>query len=844
MRAPGPQYASTTAGRRTRRARQHVPAVARAPAGAIGSRVPRTRAAAHGHRRRQAGSPGARQHRSPAPASHAKRRAPVAARRIPRDATDVRAMLAMCWRHARLREPRWPGSSRAARPTSPGSSRRCARSSPRCAPAATRRCSATTSASAAARPRLVVQATTPGRRPFARADGPPRPARRWSWRPRASAPSTSTSATGASGTRRTASPSACASCRSRAPASTRPAARRAIRPASSCPPSRRSVAGVREMLLATPLAGDDERRPDLRRGAPLGRDGHRRRRRRAGHRRAGVRDRERAARRQDRGPGQPLRRVRQAPRLRRGGHRRHRRAERDPRRRGRRGRPARRRGRPPLPGRARRGRVSAARVRLRPHGRAPCARELESQLGDAAEGERSRAPRSRTARPSSSGRASGWPRSPIGLAAEHLALHVGDPEAMLADIHRAGAAFLGPPTPEAMGDYLAGPSHVLPTGGAVRFGSPLGVYDFVTRTSIIRYSPRGACPARKVPYARSLGSRGSRLTPARSRRAYPGGSRHVPADGRGLNGAFRVACSFNCTDENLQGCAFVVRSLLGASPGLRWLCCWMLAILRSGARRSARRSTASRRGAAQAFFVGPDLSNPADDPEFYMGHASSTSPTASARTSSSCRRSDRLVPHQVGDPGDGAHRAPDLRAHPEHERRQRMGAQSTDNGQVVAEFNIRATSTSCATTTPRPASSSTSSSRTRPTAPGTSASTSASTGRRTSSPTPTASTHCAVAAGFDGIKYDPLAYYIEDPSDPNAPVFSESDGYFDVTTKVFATPQTIDTPYGTSARVRPQRIRGTATRRSSAARRRSRSVWPSRRSSTTTSSRRTGTATR
>ncbi|MGD0676576.1 MAG: histidinol dehydrogenase [Polyangiaceae bacterium] len=76
------------------------------------------------------------------------------------------------------------------------------------------------------------------------------------------------------------------------------------------------------------------------------------------------------------------------------------------------------------------------------------------------------------------------------LAVEHLAIHVTDPEALLARIHRAGAAFVGTSTPEAVGDYLAGPSHVLPTGGAVRFGSPLGVYDFVTRTSIIRYSPQ------------------------------------------------------------------------------------------------------------------------------------------------------------------------------------------------------------------------------------------------------------------------------------------------------------------------------------------------------------------
>ena len=48
---------------------------------------------------------------------------------------------------------------------------------------------------------------------------------------------------------------------------------------------------------------------------------------------------------------------------------------------------------------------------------------------------------------------------------------------------------MGGSTPEAVGDYIAGPSHVLPTGGAVRFGSPLGVHDFVARTSIIRYTP-------------------------------------------------------------------------------------------------------------------------------------------------------------------------------------------------------------------------------------------------------------------------------------------------------------------------------------------------------------------
>jgi histidinol dehydrogenase len=84
------------------------------------------------------------------------------------------------------------------------------------------------------------------------------------------------------------------------------------------------------------------------------------------------------------------------------------------------------------------------------------------------------------------------------LAAEHLALHVHDPQALLARIRRAGAAFVGASTPEAMGDYLAGPSHVLPTGGAVRFGSPLGVYDFVTRTSVLHYTSEALARQQKA----------------------------------------------------------------------------------------------------------------------------------------------------------------------------------------------------------------------------------------------------------------------------------------------------------------------------------------------------------
>jgi histidinol dehydrogenase len=74
------------------------------------------------------------------------------------------------------------------------------------------------------------------------------------------------------------------------------------------------------------------------------------------------------------------------------------------------------------------------------------------------------------------------------LAPEHLELMTSNDEGVAAQIREAGAIFFGPHTPEAVGDYLAGPNHVLPTGGAARFSSALGVYDFVKRTSLLRYS--------------------------------------------------------------------------------------------------------------------------------------------------------------------------------------------------------------------------------------------------------------------------------------------------------------------------------------------------------------------
>ena len=76
------------------------------------------------------------------------------------------------------------------------------------------------------------------------------------------------------------------------------------------------------------------------------------------------------------------------------------------------------------------------------------------------------------------------------LAPEHLELAVRHPGPVAAGVRHAGAVFLGQEAPEAFGDYLAGPNHVLPTGGTARFASPLGVYDFVKRTSVIGAGPR------------------------------------------------------------------------------------------------------------------------------------------------------------------------------------------------------------------------------------------------------------------------------------------------------------------------------------------------------------------
>ncbi len=84
------------------------------------------------------------------------------------------------------------------------------------------------------------------------------------------------------------------------------------------------------------------------------------------------------------------------------------------------------------------------------------------------------------------------------VAPEHLELSVADPDALLEKITHAGAIFMGRYTAEALGDYCAGPNHVLPTSGTARFSSPLGVYDFQKRSSILYFSEQGASDMGKV----------------------------------------------------------------------------------------------------------------------------------------------------------------------------------------------------------------------------------------------------------------------------------------------------------------------------------------------------------
>jgi histidinol dehydrogenase len=103
------------------------------------------------------------------------------------------------------------------------------------------------------------------------------------------------------------------------------------------------------------------------------------------------------------------------------------------------------------------------------------------------------------------------------VSPEHLELSVADPQAWLPNIRHAGAIFMGRYTAEALGDYCAGPNHVLPTSRTARFSSPLGVYDFQKRSSLIFCSPEGA---------QSLGQIAATLADAEGLHAHAASARY------------------------------------------------------------------------------------------------------------------------------------------------------------------------------------------------------------------------------------------------------------------------------------------------------------------------------
>jgi histidinol dehydrogenase len=125
------------------------------------------------------------------------------------------------------------------------------------------------------------------------------------------------------------------------------------------------------------------------------------------------------------------------------------------------------------------------------------------------------------------------------LAPEHLHVQTRDPEAFAEDIRHAGAIFLGPFTPVAVGDYAAGPSHVLPTGGTARWASGLNANDFRKRTSIMRFYRKGLqqiAPDVDLPGQRRGADRARRQRRAARERQRPRGPAQAQAGEDGPGG--------------------------------------------------------------------------------------------------------------------------------------------------------------------------------------------------------------------------------------------------------------------------------------------------------------------
>jgi hypothetical protein len=194
------------------------------------------------------------------------------------------------------------------------------------------------------------------------------------------------------------------------------------------------------------------------------------------------------------------------------------------------------------------------------------------------------------------------------------------------------------------------------------------------------------------------------------------------------------------------------------------------------------------------FFVGPNLSDPSDDPEFYMGHRIVDEPYGVGQDFSMYQSVGSLarIKWEIQET--------ELVARLTYERIQNSdyhGSQATDNGQIVAAFKIESQfdiKRDYNTTTGEQLNVIVENTTDRPWYERESFRVDWSTNLVTDAYD---FDILAVGAAIDGVKYDPLSYYVEDPSDPDAPVFDNNAGYFDITTKLFATPQAVTTPYGT-----------------------------------------------
>ena len=437
------------------------------------------------------------------------------------------------------------------------------------------------------------------------------------------------------------------------------------------------------------------------------------------------------------------------------------------------------------------------------------------------------------------------------IAAEHVAFHLAEPEAVLARLASVGAALLGASTPVALGDYLAGPSHVLPTGGCVRFGSPLGVHDFVARTSILQYAP--AALTRQGPVVAALARAEGldahalavevRLERAPGASAAPGryplaiGSQAPNAGGTAWGRPLKSSEMIHFSSlarivasqpGSIASGHFGVRQPthglrgVGPQPALGELSVgvcteeppmarmWTRALLLGAlglaggsvvgcAQERAPINQVQADALAKSFFVGPNLADMSTSPEFYMrgtiidvGYGAAQDGLFTSTYAQPLSRIRWEITENYLNARLSYERIADTDGKGDLTTNGGLVKKTTNDGQIVASYKISSHFDI----------------------------------RRSYNPTTGEELNVVVenttdrvwyqreyfrvdwsqnlaADSYDfdtlsslgwigGIQYDALAFTVLDPNDPNAPHWDAENGYFDVTVKAFAKPAEID----------------------------------------------------